>query len=72
MVAINPNPTDDSTVDFVYSSHFLEHLYRADAQRILRESFRVLKLGGTIRISVPDLEWNSECEVMVHEDMISE
>ena len=50
-------PFDKSTVDFVYSSHFLEHLYRADAQRILHESFRVLKLGGTIRISVPDLEY---------------
>lgn len=50
-------PFDDNTVDFVYSSHFLEHLYRADAQRILQESFRVLKPGGTIRVSVPDLEY---------------
>lgn len=50
-------PFDHGTADFVYSSHFLEHLYRTDAQRILQESFRVLKPGGTIRISVPDLEY---------------
>jgi len=50
-------PFDDVTADFVYSSHFLEHLYRADAQRILQDSFRVLKPGGTIRVSVPDLEY---------------
>ncbi len=50
-------PFHDETVDFVYSSHFLEHLYRADAQRILSESYRVLKPGGTIRVSVPDLEY---------------
>lgn len=50
-------PFDDESVDFVYSSHFLEHLYRADAQRILSESYRVLRLGGTIRVSVPDLEY---------------
>jgi len=50
-------PFADGTADFVYSSHFLEHLYRADAQRILQESFRVLKPGGTIRVSVPDLEY---------------
>lgn len=50
-------PFADGSADFVYSSHFLEHLYRADAQRLLQESFRVLKPGGTIRVSVPDLEY---------------
>jgi len=50
-------PLADGTVDFVYSSHFIEHLFRKDAEYLLRESYRVLKLGGTIRISVPDLEY---------------
>lgn len=48
-------PFNDGTVDCIYSAHFLEQLYRVDAQRILDESYRVLKPGGTTRI--PDLEY---------------
>jgi len=50
-------PLNDNTVDFVYSSHFLEHLFLKDAQAILKESFRVLKPGGVVRVSVPDLAY---------------
>jgi len=49
-------PLQDKVADFVYSSHFLEHLDRASARRLIEESFRVLKPGGVIRIAVPDLE----------------
>ena len=45
----------DSSMSAVYSSHTLEHLYRADAERLLHEVYRVLKPGGTVRIVVPDL-----------------
>ena len=48
-------PFQDNTVDFVYSSHFLEHLPRRDGQKLLLEAYRVLKKGGKIRICVPDL-----------------
>ena len=44
-----------SSVSAVYSSHMLEHLYRADAERVLAEIFRVLVPAGVIRIVVPDL-----------------
>jgi len=50
-------PFADGSVDFLYSSHFLEHLYRKDARHLLEESFRVLKPGGVARISIPDLEY---------------
>jgi len=50
-------PFADNTVDFVYSSHFLEHLFRKDAFALLKESYRVLKPGGTVRVCVPDLEY---------------
>jgi len=39
----------------VYASHLLEHMLFADAQRLLRESFRVLAPGGSARFVVPDL-----------------
>lgn len=50
-------PIEDKSADFVFSSHFLEHLRKEEAINLLSESYRVLKNGGTIRISVPDLEY---------------
>jgi predicted SAM-dependent methyltransferase len=48
-------PFADDAANFVYSSHFLEHLFKDEAQRVLRETLRALKPGGTVRICVPDL-----------------
>ncbi len=48
-------PIRNDAVNFVYSSHFLEHLFLDEALQLLRESFRVLKAGGVIRVCVPDL-----------------
>ena len=50
-------PFNDNSVDFIFTSHFLEHLFEQQAERLLVESFRVLKNGGTLRISVPDLSY---------------
>jgi predicted SAM-dependent methyltransferase len=50
-----PIPVPDSSADYVYSSHFLEHLDLVIAERVLAECFRILKPGGLIRIVVPDL-----------------
>jgi SAM-dependent methyltransferase len=48
-------PFEDSSIDYAYTSHFLEHLSRGDAERLIKEVFRTLKPGGVIRIVVPDL-----------------
>ncbi len=48
-------PFPDESVDCLYSSHVLEHFFRDDAEKFLREAHRVLKRGGRIRITVPDL-----------------
>ena len=48
-------PFPDNSVDFVYGSHILEHLYPDVATHVLRDAHRVLKTGGRIRICVPDL-----------------
>jgi predicted SAM-dependent methyltransferase len=48
-------PFREKTVDVFYSSHFFEHLFKKDAERLLREMHGALKDGGLIRIAVPDL-----------------
>ncbi len=50
-------PLKDQTADFVYSSHFLEHLFKQDAERLLTDCHRALKSGGILRISIPDLAY---------------
>lgn len=49
-------PFHDNSIDFIFTSHFLEHVYREDAVKILEDSLRALKPGGIIRVSIPDLD----------------
>jgi predicted SAM-dependent methyltransferase len=51
-----PFPLPDESFDVVFSEHMLEHLSYAEGQHCLRESFRVLRPGGKIRIATPSLE----------------
>jgi predicted SAM-dependent methyltransferase len=50
-------PLRDQAADFLYSSHFLEHLVMRDAVHLLKECYRVLKPGGIVRVCVPDLAY---------------
>ena len=47
----------DNAFDGVFSEHVLEHLYIDEALLLLKEIFRILKPGGTLRLSVPDLDF---------------
>jgi glycosyltransferase involved in cell wall biosynthesis/predicted SAM-dependent methyltransferase len=53
--ATKPLPFGDGTFDYVFSEHMIEHLTYDDGQAMLRESCRVLRPGGRIRISCPNL-----------------
>ena len=44
----------DGACELVYASHLLEYFDRLEAIDVLREWHRVLMLGGTLRLSVPD------------------
>lgn len=46
-----------SDMEVVFAEHFLEHLAIDDALRFLLESHRVLRDGGWIRLSTPNLDW---------------
>lgn len=49
-------PFTNNSIDYMYTSHFVEHLYRSHAQMFFEEAYRTLKKDGVLRISVPDLE----------------
>jgi len=51
----------NDSVDLIYNCHVLEHFKRRDVSRVLIEWRRILKPGGTLRISVPDFA--KLCEV---------
>jgi predicted SAM-dependent methyltransferase len=47
----------DGSVDEIYASHVLEHLsYMDELPRTLYEVSRVMKVGGVLRMAVPDLD----------------
>jgi SAM-dependent methyltransferase len=48
-------PWPDASTSCCYSSHTLEHLTREQGVFLLKESHRVLRSGGVVRIVVPDL-----------------
>lgn len=50
-------PLEDSQANYIFSSHFIEHLEHADAVHLLQECRRVLEPGGLMRVSIPDLEY---------------
>lgn len=48
-------PFGDGVFDFVFSEHMIEHVSYGGGLAMLRECHRVMKPGGRIRISTPDL-----------------
>lgn len=48
-------PYADGSVDLIHTEHFIEHLTWMQASNLLNECYRVLKPGGLLRISTPDL-----------------
>ena len=75
MDATRQFPFGDSTFDYLFSEHLIEHFTYEAGEFMLKECYRVLKSGGKIRISTPSLEqlaglfkprpalaWNEETE----------
>ncbi len=60
---------ETESVDLIYACHVLEHFKRYEIESVLKEWSRVLKIGGTIRIAVPD--FNSICQIYNEQKKIS-
>src|SRR5262245_6313463 len=53
--ATKPFPFVENLFDYVFSEHMIEHVSYLGGLSLLAEACRVLKPGGKIRISTPDL-----------------
>ena len=49
-------PFENNSVDLIYSSHVLEYFDREEVTNVLKEWYRVLKIGGMLRVAVPDFK----------------
>lgn len=54
--ATRPFPFASDQFQYIYSEHMIEHVGWAQGGAMLRECWRVLKPGATIRLVTPDLE----------------
>ena len=54
---IDSIPLNKENVDFVYSSHFIEHLNKDDLNKVLNHIYKILKPGGILRISTPNFQY---------------
>jgi predicted SAM-dependent methyltransferase len=50
-------PFEAGQFDYIFSEHMIEHIPYAGGESMLRECHRVLKPGGVLRISTPDLSF---------------
>jgi len=54
--ASHPFPLPDRSFNYVFSEHVIEHLRYQSALLMLKESYRILEVGGRTRIITPNLD----------------
>jgi predicted SAM-dependent methyltransferase len=56
LMELKPLPIENNVAEIVYSSHVIEHISDEAALNMLKESHRILKAGGCIRLTTPDMQ----------------
>lgn len=49
-------PINPTSIKYIYASHFIEHLTFEQGINFTKNSYKVMKKGGKIRLTCPDLE----------------
>ena len=65
---INMEGVESKSMDAIYSSHNIEHLYPHEVKLAFQEFFRVLKDGGFVMVTCPDLQ--SICELVAEDKLL--
>jgi hypothetical protein len=52
----SPLPVVDASIDAIFTEHMVEHLTYEHVLGLMRECARALRVGGVLRIVVPDFE----------------
>jgi predicted SAM-dependent methyltransferase len=61
-------PFKNDSIDLIYSSHLVEHIYLKEFIKFLKETKRILKRGGIQIIQTPSLEKASKIVYSKHEN----
>ncbi|MBL7929309.1 MAG: methyltransferase domain-containing protein [Bacteroidia bacterium] len=56
LMSLQPLPVESSSAELIYTSHTLEHVTNQAVSFFLKEAYRMLKPGGIIRITTPDIK----------------
>jgi predicted SAM-dependent methyltransferase len=56
LLSLEPLPIEDESAEVVYSSHTIEHITDAAALKLIFEAHRILKSGGYLRLTTPNIE----------------
>lgn len=59
-LSVVPYPFDSDVADKVYMGDVIEHLSKFILTDVLGEVYRILKPGGVLDITTPDIEWIAE------------
>lgn len=52
-----PLPFADASISHIFAEHLIEHVDHSEAHSLVNECWRVLKPGGVLRLTTPDLNW---------------
>ena len=64
----NMEGVESYSMDAIYSSHNIEHLYPHEVNLAFQEFFRVLKDGGFVMLTCPDLQ--SICKLVAEDKLL--
>lgn len=56
LLEFKPLPFKNNSVDLIYSSHTFEHILKKNVDFYFKEIYRILKVEGTFRMTVPDAD----------------
>ncbi len=54
LIELKKLPIEENTAEIVYSSHTIEHVSDEAVINMIKESYRILKPGGGLRLTTPD------------------